>query len=420
MKKGITITKDTKRHPKKPWLVRWWGAFSPSTGNQRYYSRSFRNKKQAEKFKEELIKQFNAGMPKDQENINLQELINKFAEVKKDTYTNGTMEGYVETFERLQNYFGPTQNIRNITPEQAAQFIANLTFIHPYYTDKQKRFSDCSRNRHLRHAKTLFQLAYDWHYLRHNPFSSTKQVKENTQQWHFIPAEEFSSILKNIPEIIIDKKTEETKPNIRVQAFYSIMYWCGLRSSEAQNLLWTNIDFTNNRINIVNRPAKKDLPPFTVKNKQGRSVPMPSQVILLLKKLRENEIKGCPFVVLNKDSWKGTKGWGGVKAKWNNLWEAGRGQEWKNRFLMNNCLREFQKNCRRAGIITNEKLTIHCLRKSYGTNLANLGTPVHTLKSLMGHSSIRTTMEYYIHSSDSNEKKAVKGLERMGEELGEK
>ena len=31
---------------------------------------------------------------------------------------------------------------------------------------------------------------------------------------------------------------------------------------------------------------------------------------------------------------------------------------------------------------------IHCLRKGYGTNLANLGIPAHTLKEMMGHSSI--------------------------------
>ncbi|MBN1124728.1 MAG: tyrosine-type recombinase/integrase, partial [Sedimentisphaerales bacterium] len=58
----------------------------------------------------------------------------------------------------------------------------------------------------------------------------------------------------------------------------------------------------------------------------------------------------------------------------------------------------------------------HCLRKSYGTNLADLGTPVHTLKSLMGHSSITMTMKFYIHVSDANKKKAVMGLEGlMGE-----
>ncbi|MBM4104112.1 MAG: site-specific integrase, partial [Planctomycetes bacterium] len=48
-----------------------------------------------------------------------------------------------------------------------------------------------------------------------------------------------------------------------------------------------------------------------------------------------------------------------------------------------------------------------------GTNLADLGTPAHTLKSLMGHSSINTTMKYYIKTTDENKKKAVKGLEDL-------
>ena len=49
----------------------------------------------------------------------------------------------------------------------------------------------------------------------------------------------------------------------------------------------------------------------------------------------------------------------------------------------------------------------------YGTNLANVGTPVQTLKTLMGHSSIQTTMEFYLQSSDENEKKAVFELDRI-------
>ena len=60
-----------------------------------------------------------------------------------------------------------------------------------------------------------------------------------------------------------------------------------------------------------------------------------------------------------------------------------------------------------------KKANLHCLRKSYATNLANAGTPVHTLMKLMGHSSIVTTQKYYLRSSDENEKKAVEELEKM-------
>ena len=70
-------------------------------------------------------------------------------------------------------------------------------------------------------------------------------------------------------------------------------------------------------------------------------------------------------------------------------------------------------HCKNAGIVTSDKLSVHCLRKGYGTNLADLGTPVHTLKDLMGHSSIDTTMKFYIKSTNANKKKAVRGLEEL-------
>jgi integrase len=91
----------------------------------------------------------------------------------------------------------------------------------------------------------------------------------------------------------------------------------------------------------------------------------------------------------------------------------GNAGDWVNRNLTNNILRDFKVHCRNAGIKTREKLNLHCLRKSYASNLANAGTPVHTLMKLMGHSSMVTTQKYYLHSSDENEKKAVEALEKL-------
>ena len=72
--------------------------------------------------------------------------------------------------------------------------------------------------------------------------------------------------------------------------------------------------------------------------------------------------------------------------------------------------RDFKWFCKKAGIETTDKLNIHSLRKGYGTNMANLGIPVHTLKDLMGHSSVTTTMEYYVKSIDENRRVAVEKL----------
>ena len=81
--------------------------------------------------------------------------------------------------------------------------------------------------------------------------------------------------------------------------------------------------------------------------------------------------------------------------------------------MVNNINRDFVVNCRRAGIVSSDRLSVHCLRKAYGTNLADLGTPAHTLRDLMGHSSIATTMKFYIKTTDENKKKVVRGLEGL-------
>ena len=134
---------------------------------------------------------------------------------------------------------------------------------------------------------------------------------------------------------------------------------------------------------------------------------MPKWVVDIMVELQSMVSEGCVFVFMSQERWLK------VKSKWVLMREAGRQDEWENKFLLNNVLRDFKKKCFDAGIKTNDKLTVHCLRKAYGCNLANAGTPIQTLKKLMGHSSINTTMEFYLQSSDANEKKAVFELERI-------
>jgi len=45
--------------------------------------------------------------------------------------------------------------------------------------------------------------------------------------------------------------------------------------------------------------------------------------------------------------------------------------------------------------------------------MANLGIPVNTLKDLMGHSSVVTTMEFYIKTLDENKKMAAEKLNEV-------
>jgi len=398
-RKGISLTRENHRK-NSPWVVRWWGRYDVTTGKCRRYGRVFERKKQAEDFIEDKLAEFRAGLPRDQVNITLEQLIEKYKKVRVSILRNRTAEAYDESFRRLKGYFGPSMPINRIDRETAEQFVSSLEVSNKFMLRKTKRLSDWSRHRYLRECKTLFQAACDWNYIRQNPFSKIKLPAPVKQEWHFITPDEFRAIL-------------EHAPSLQTKGIYAIMYAAGLRFGEAANLLWINIDLHNNRVNIVNRPATTHVPPFTLKDKQQRSVPLPKFAASILRQLKAQSSKDNPFVFLKPERFAA------MQAIWQAMVKRNESHKWDSRMLVNNLLRTFKTCCEKAGIKTNRRLNLHCLRKAYGTNLANVSTPVQTLKALMGHSSIKTTMEFYLCSCDSNEKRAVAELDRIMQEPAE-
>lgn len=65
--------------------------------------------------------------------------------------------------------------------------------------------------------------------------------------------------------------------------------------------------------------------------------------------------------------------------------------------------RSFATACREAGI---NDFSVHDLRHTFGTRLADAGVDVVKIKELMGHASIVTTMRY-IHATDQGKRGAI-------------
>ena len=145
------------------------------------------------------------------------------------------------------------------------------------------------------------------------------------------------------------------------------------------HLRWDkNIDFINRQIHIKSRKEKSGFPPFRIKNHQDRSVDCPSIVIDLLRELKDESNSKNPYVFITDDRLDI------IRQKWAQWKEEGKDDKWKNSTMMNNVNRNFRVHCKNAGIVTSDRLSVHCLRKAYGTNLADLGTPVHNVKRYDG------------------------------------
>lgn len=380
-----------------PWIIRWFGE-SNERGSPRRYSQSFRLKRDAIAFQAAKQAELDTGGQRDKLEITLEELCNKYLESRKHRLRNASLAGYKNTIPQLKDFFSPTCPIRKITLEQAERFIATRQLVHPQHKKEGKQLSSWARNLHLRLAKAIFNKAVEWGYIRKNPFSGIKKLKHNAKPWHFITADEFKSLLA-------------AAPNKRIQTLYAVMYGCGLRYGEAINLLWNgnDVNFERGRINVTNREPTRGIPGFFIKDYEARSISMPNWLQDILIELQAESSEGCPYVFLTKERWET------VRINWQKLCQAGKAKEWENRNTANNHLRSFRVHCRKAGILTDEKLTLHCLRKSFAQNLADASTPAPTLLKLMGHSSLDTTEEFYMRSSDANEMKACQVIDNLME-----
>jgi len=194
---SISIQKDNRNIRKKPYLVRWVGAFDPHTGKQKRYCKSFEKRANAERFVQKKKDEFNAGMNRDEVIITLEQLCTQFMKVNENTHTVGTKDIYENTINRLKTFFHPSVPIKTIQQVHAEEFIAQINYVRKEYKGKTCTISDSARNMHLRGCKRIFNKAVEWKYIGQNPFSKIKQVKPSRKYWHRITADEFKGILAN-------------------------------------------------------------------------------------------------------------------------------------------------------------------------------------------------------------------------------
>ena len=316
-----------------------------------------------------MTDEYESGQALDVRDITAKELIDKFITAKKKNVSFSTIEGYYEFRNRFLNYFHPSVSVRQIKIENAEQFINNIDYDVIRLKKKGKRISDSTISRHLRQAKTAFSKAVSWEYIKTNPFDNISVGKIRTADWYFISPEEFKSILNAVDNFRIRKgrKQEDRNKIMRLKAFYSVMYGCGLRSGEAVNLTWDSniVSFKSNHIIVTDRQGTKNIPPLFVKDYESRTIPMPIWVVDSLVELKEISDNSCPFLFLSKDCFDR------VSEKWKKMVKEDIADQWQNRHMKSDALKQFKRFCKKTEIETNKKLNLHCLRKAYGTNLVN-------------------------------------------------
>lgn len=170
-----------------------------------------------------------------------------------------------------------------------------------------------------------------------------------------------------------DALAEQLEP--RDQALVTLMAFCGLRWEEAAGLHAHRVDLDRDRLLVVEVLQRDGSIKAYPKSSAGqRYVPVgPRPAGLLVEQLPAS---GLVFPGLHYTNWR---------------------------------RRVFVPAVERAGLVP-PLPTPHDLRHTYGSWLADRGMPLHDIKALMGHGSLRST-ERYLHSSGERFDRALTVLD---------
>ena len=166
---------------------------------------------------------------------------------------------------------------------------------------------------------------------------------------------------------------------LKHKVLLGLLYGCGLRCFEARNVRLRDLDFDRMLLHVVQGKGKKD-----------RYVPLSEHLIRGLKSYIASE-QPCEWLFNGKP--------------------AGRcGGDFDNRYSQRAVQWVVRHSAQLAGI--RKAVHVHSLRHTFATHLLEDGLDIVTLKDLMGHVRIQTTMKY-LHVSRSNPKSAFSPLDTL-------
>ncbi len=218
----------------------------------------------------------------------------------------------------------------------------------------KEKVCPATANRALTCLKAIFNKAIKWkEFDGTNPVNDVNFFKEENHKIRFLDKEEIVKLIQSAPD--------EIKPLI------IIAICTGMRRGELLNLKWQDIDFKQGIIHLL-----------VTKSGKKREVPMNEQARQALMSIRKQP--DCPYVFINRN-----------------------GDPWRD------VRRRFMAALKAAGI---KDFRFHDLRHTCATQLNIQGTDLITIKEILGHSDIKTTM-IYAHTSKKLQVNAVKSLDAI-------
>lgn len=166
---------------------------------------------------------------------------------------------------------------------------------------------------------------------------------------------------------------------LKHKVLIGLLYGCGLRCTEARSVRLQDLDFDRQQLKVVQGKGKRD-----------RYVPLSEHLIRALKVYIGAE-RPQNFIFNGQPTGRA-------------------GGDFDSRYSQRGVQWVIKQACKTAGIT--KDVCVHTLRHTFATHLLEDGLDIITLKNLLGHEQIETTMEY-LHIAQLDTQKAFSPLDTL-------
>ena len=318
------------------------------------------------------------------------------AKIKTEIATNGLLNTDVTTFKEIYElwYEGYQHTIKESTLvvnsyvfkllldklEHIQLKKITLPFCQKIITDYSKEFSLSTLKKIKIYGGMIFDYAVKMKVIYSNPMKDVllpkKKVDVNSNDTDlYYTKDELNHFLK-----LVDSTND-----IKLSAMFRVLAYTGIRKGELQALEWSDIDFTNNTININKTLSINSEHKITVQTPKSKSsircISIDEETKLILKrwKAKQREL----FFSL------------GTRVKKNQLCFT---NDITNDYLYLNFTNDkLSKICKKHKF---KEIKIHGFRHTHCSLLFESGFTIQEVQDRLGHSDLKTTMSVYAHVTE--------------------
>jgi integrase/recombinase XerD len=175
------------------------------------------------------------------------------------------------------------------------------------------------------------------------------------------------------------------------QVIFKFFRGTGCREQEVQHAEWSDIDWQHHTHTVRAKPKWG----FTPKNHEARSIPLPAELVKLLKEHRKTADPDCTLIFPNTKCRPNGHFLRYLKSA---AKRAGLNCGHCVEKLRNPLTDQTPRTCKTAPVC--EEFKLHNFRKTYATKLHHHGTSLNDLKTWLGHKDLKTT-QLYLAGSES-------------------